>query len=209
MKLISLFLIQVIVSFQVIGQSSVFSTLDTRRIYVGLKNTVNIAVPGVKCDSIDLKSSDCQISGEGCTYDVLPNKVGLLKFYIIQKNSELIIDSVEILSGTLPDPEIIIARGHGGTNRLLHKGPEIYMPTYITSKFYKELRIIDFDLKIKRGTKIIYSGKNPSPLYTIQSLNQIKKCIQNDIIIVENVRITGINDSYIKIRGVAAYTVLF
>ncbi|MEQ1800134.1 MAG: hypothetical protein ABL872_19415, partial [Lacibacter sp.] len=140
---------------------------------------------------------------------VMTNKVGLLKFYIIQKNSELVLDSVEIFSGILQDPVIIVARGHAGTRRLLRKGPEIYVPSYITSKFYQELKIIDFDLKIKRGDKIIYSGKNPSPLYTAQSLKHINKCIPNDMIILENVRITGINDLYFKIKGVAAYTVLF
>lgn len=136
-------------SIQINGfcQRGLQSTPNTTFLYYGIINPVTVLYENIDCDSIVIESKSCEIKNtQNCMFQVRPNEVGELTFYV--RNHNAIIDTFSIRSTLAPAIEVRPKkRDEGGTYPpLVAESPLI--------KFGYNFTVEKFKMQLIRGDSI-------------------------------------------------------
>jgi hypothetical protein len=197
MKTIFLILICSLIFGETYAQHSVVSTKLTTYLFVGYENQIALSFPGLKCNSISLKSSDCELKGVGCDYKVKPIKAGQTTIYVFNKLTKKIIDTIKLNARTMPQPELQIGFGEG-QEKLIKSGPKAY---FRCNDFDLDLSVVEFELQIWRDTTLIYEGKNIGENYTKESVDAMDSAKPGDQLVVKMAKVLASNGLKFQIFG--------
>lgn len=169
------------------GQSAVLSTEQTKVLYRGFENKVNIAVPGYTCDDLKLEAAHCNLKGEGCSYLVTPDSVSPLVFVIRSKRDKKLIDTVTVPVRHIPEPRVKIAEGWDNKGAILKEAPVVTGDD--GSNLEGFFRIMDFEVTMLSGDSIIYQHKIIGAHFDAATKAMLESAQTGDKLFVEEIHV--------------------
>lgn len=169
------------------AQHAIISTDQTRILYASLKNKVSIAVPGYRCDDLQLKAEHCSIKGSGCNYVIIPEDQKEAIFIISVGKSHRIIDKVIIPIKHIPDPVVKIAPGKNNTGAIITDGPIIVGEDGANLGSF--FQIAGFKVTIISNEITIYQAKTSSSHFEPATLAAIAAAKPGDKLFVEEIQV--------------------
>lgn len=131
MKLPAAIFLLMYMSLQGHGQRAVLSTDTTRLMYFGIGNRISVALPGYNCDELVLRSASGDVSGDGCSYMIVPRRIGPDTFFIsLKRNPKKTIDMIKVRVLFIPNPQLRLSFGGGG-ERFDTNGPSVALKDFL------------------------------------------------------------------------------
>ncbi|MDX2001795.1 MAG: GldM family protein [Chitinophagales bacterium] len=98
------------------GQKCVIANSKENVLYVGLANSLDVAVNGYKCKDFRLTTDNGKLetTGNVCSYVIVPEQQGMATISVISKKTKKVIGVVKINVKGIPSPVAMIDRRGGG-----------------------------------------------------------------------------------------------
>lgn len=180
-KLFSLFLVLAF-SFQSKAQVVVVSNLKQNVVYLGINNPLKIAMEGVSCNGISVRTDNGKLIKTGsCEYEYHPERKGMAQ--IIVKSAKKTYNYL-LRVETMPQPIAFIGGSSGGlmskTNFTAQQGIYLRYPGFDTKT---GLKISSYHFQIIREGKYLFGGSNSNPYFNKEMVQYFAHLMKNDLII--------------------------
>lgn len=180
-KLMLLVLV-VIFCMQAKAQVVVISNLKQNVVYLGITNPLKIAMEGVSCNGISVRTDNGKLVKIGsCEYEYHPDRKGMAQ--IIVKSSKKTYNYL-LRVESMPQPIAFIGGSSGGlmskANFTAQQGIYLRYPGFDTKT---GLKISSYQYQIIREGKFLFGGSNSNPYFSKEMVQYFSHLMRNDLII--------------------------
>lgn len=186
------------------AQKAVLSNEKMNVLYIAIMNPIQVAVEQHACRDIELSTTNGKLkkTGEPCSYEMYPEKVGLTAIYVRSKKLNRYIDTFYYRTKDLPQPVIRLAGQHCGVIRRKILAVQLGLVAMLEGFDFDARYVIkSFAMSVVRNGQIIFEGRNEGAAFTGAVTGFLDKILANDTVIFSDIIYLSPDGSSKKAEG--------
>lgn len=199
MKKCQIILPMIILVYSSIGYSqdeikAVVSNPDKSEIYVGMDNTINVAVPNYPCEKVYATIDNGILTGSGCSYIARPATRGSanINVFTIKNQDTVLVNSFTFRARLMPNPVVFMSGKHDVPISIgelkVQKGIYAEIESFA---FDAKFNVLSFKVNNKRGSNVTADSNNEGTLFNKATKGIFSNTQPGDIITIYDVTVLG------------------
>jgi gliding motility-associated protein GldM len=184
--------------YQVTAPSVTISPTKMNVFYRGIANPIDVSVPGIAKENLDVRISNGRITKQGNELMVFPNELDeqgrrtTVSVYAVVGGTERLMGNMNFRVKRVPDPIAQIGNQSGGNIRRedleIEDGVLAVLPDF---DFNLRFTVTQFDINLTAAGGYVNTFKSPNNRFTPEQKAQFRNLAPGSIIYIDNIKAKG------------------